>query len=99
MIVPLTFLLQLATFNVRGLVKEEKQSLLDVDCTNYGLHLIALQETNVTSSYEVNFKSNNKLFFMKQTSGRHGGLGFMVSKTLAPYVLQTCYVSGMVVYI
>ena len=44
-IVPPSLLLRLATFNVRGLVKEEKQSLLDADCTHYNLDLIALQET------------------------------------------------------
>ena len=56
-------LVSFATFNLRGLGDELKQSYLDQDCIQYNLDVIALQETKIKESYEHVFpESGNKLF-------------------------------------
>ena len=98
-IVPLFTLLQLATFNVRGLARAEKQSLLDLDCNNYHLDIVALQETKIKTESDTSFPSGNRLILMKQCNGYHGGLGFLVSKQFAPFIVQYSYVSDRVAFI
>ncbi|KAL5247145.1 hypothetical protein ACHWQZ_G019116 [Mnemiopsis leidyi] len=96
-------MLRLGTFNVLGLSKPEKQHLLEEDFMSYGLDILAIQETKVIKNNELTLPKNNKLIFMKQTNLingiGHGGLGFVVSKKLAPHIEKFQYISDRVSFI
>ena len=94
-------LVSLATFNLRGLGDELKQSYLDQDCIQYNLDVIALQETKIKESYEHVFpESGNKLFVFDQTSSCwQRGIGFLISKRMLPCVTKVKQVSDNIAYI
>ena len=45
--------LTIGTFNVRGLVKEEKQELLAQDIDNYKIDVCCLQETKIKDGRDI----------------------------------------------
>ena len=45
--------LTIGTFNVRGLVKEEKQELLAQDIDNYKIDVCSLQETKIKDGRDI----------------------------------------------
>ena len=96
-------MLRFGTFNVLGLSKPEKQHLLEEDFISYGLDILAIQETKVINSDEIILPLNNKLIFMKQVNLingiGHGGLGFLISTKLTPYIVQSQYISDRVSFI
>ena len=96
-------MLRFGTFNVLGLSKPEKQHLLEEDFISYGLDILAIQETKVINSDEIILPLNNKLIFMKQVNLingiGHGGLGFLISRKLIPYIVQSQYISDRVSFI
>ena len=63
---PLTLLVSLATFNVRGLGNEINYILeLNCDCDTFHCDIISLQETIVVDSFEQIFRdSGNKLMVL-----------------------------------
>ena len=93
-------LVSLATFNVRGLSNELKQSYLDRDCTEYNFDIIAIQETKIKESFEQVFPcSGNKLYVFDQTSCRQRGIGFMINKRMIPCITAIKQVSDNIAYI
>ena len=93
-------MVSLATFNIQGLGDEIKQSNIDRDCVRYGMDIICLQETKVTESYEHTFPtSGNKMFILDQFSGRHRGIGFVISKRMLPCVTEIKQISTNVGYV
>ena len=64
-----SLILNVATFNVRGLNNLFKQHLLGTDCDRYYTDIISLQETKIVtdSSYETILPSGHNLIIMKQS--------------------------------
>ena len=54
--IPLTLLVSLATFNVRGLGNEINYNELNSDCDKYHCDIISLQETKIVDSFEQVFR-------------------------------------------
>ena len=96
----LQLMVSLSTFNIRGLGDEIKQKQLDSDCDRYKMDIICLQETKVTEPYErIYRKSGNKLIILQQFSGRHRGIGFLISKRMIPCVIEVKQISTNVAYL
>ena len=97
---PLTLLVSLATFNIRGLGNEINYIELNSDCDNFHCDIISLQETKVVNSFEQVFRdSGNKLIMVfnqidvsvTRKNGKEQinliyqrGIGFMISKRMLP---------------
>jgi len=94
-----TSLLSLGTFNAKGLSKLEKQEELGVDCFSCKVDILCIQETKVKNHSTRLLNNKYKLIIMEQNKGRHGGLGFIISPRLLPYVTDYCYTSDRVSYI
>ena len=77
-VLPLAFVLSLATFNVQGLSKVVNQHQLGLDCSNYSLDVIALQETKIKPFSDTILPCGNKLIIMEQKDVCYAGLGFIV---------------------
>ena len=85
-----------STWNVRGLTKDHKRSLLGQDCLRYGLDVVCVQETKCTKPEELVLETKHKLIIIDQKHCRHGGLGFVISSRITPYVKTYKYVSDRV---
>ena len=97
MTVPL--ILNLSTWNVRGLSKPEKQELAGTDCDRYNLHIIGLQETKICEADTLYLSNGHKLIFYNQKECRHGGLGFLINKKCIDSVRTSHQISDRVAYI
>ena len=72
-------MLSLATFNVQpGLSKVVNQHQLGLDCSNYSLDVIALQETKIKPFSDTILPCGNKLIIVEQKDVCYAGLGFIV---------------------
>jgi len=94
-----TSLLSLASLNAKGLSKTEKQEELGTDCFEYSVDILCVQETKVKNHSTRYLRNNYKLIMMEQNQGRHGGLGFIISPRLIPYVTDYQYTSDRVSYL
>ena len=57
-------MLNLASFNVRGLSKSVKQECLGTDCINYNVDIIAIQETKVSEFSDLDLSSGVRLIIL-----------------------------------
>ena len=85
-----------ATWNVRGLVKDYKRSLLVQDIQSYKIDIACLQETKCTVNEDVLLHNNVRLIIMEQKNCRHGGLGFVISPKIQKFVKSYGYISDRV---
>ena len=72
-------LFTVATFNVRGLTKETKQSALSNDIDKFNIDVCCLQETKVTKHCDKNVSKGNRLITI-QSNSPHYGNGFILNK-------------------
>ena len=99
-----TFLISLATFNIRGLGSQQDESVhskreqLGTDCIRYKVDICALQETKVVEPGECILSNGYKLLWFEQKDGRHGGLGFVLSPRIMNFVERWKYISDRVCY-
>ena len=97
--IPIALFLSLATFNVRGLSKELKQHQLGMDCMNYNIDIVAIQETKMTQFKEIILPTKNKLLIFEQSESRHGDLGFLINERFIKFVMSWNVISDRVAYI
>ena len=87
-----------ATWNVRGIKRDiSKRHTVGEDCKAYNLDIIGLQETKCKLSEEVILPSKYKLILLEQRDSYHGGLGFVISPRLQPYIKSYSYISDRAV--
>jgi exonuclease III len=91
-----TSLLSLASLNAKGLSKTEKQEELGMDCSRFKVDILCVQETKVKNHSTRYLENKYQLIMMEQNKGRHGGLGFIISPRLLPYVTDYQYTSDRV---
>lgn len=94
-----TSLLSLASLNAKGLSKTEKQEELGMDCSRFKVDILCVQETKVKNHSTRYLENKYQLIMMEQNKGRHGGLGFIISPRLLPYVTDYQYTSDRVSYL
>ena len=99
-----TMILNIATWNVRGLTRIEKQHLSGIDCDRYHTDIISVQETKTVTveHLESILPTGQKLVILKQTkltNNGHGGLGFIISKRLLDSVISYKTISDRVAYL
>ncbi len=92
-------MLNIATFNVRGLSNSLKQEHLGTDVLDYHIDILALQETKVTAFTDSILPSGVRLISFEQTLSYHGGLGFAIHPRLATYVDSWKRISDRVAYL
>ena len=85
-----------ATWNVCGLTKDHKRSLLDQDFIRYKMDILGLQETKCKRSEDLLLVSKSRLIIMEQKHALHGGLGFVISLRMQQYVKSYGYISDRV---
>jgi len=91
-------MLNVGSWNVRGLSKPHKQSLLSKDCLRYQLDVVCLQETKCTVRSDQRL-SKYRLIIMQQVNSYHGGLGFIISPKVLPWIKSYMYISDRVAYL
>ena len=91
-------MLNVATWNVRGLSKSHKQSLLSHDCSRYHLDIVCLQETKCTVLSDQRL-AKFRLIIMQQKNSYHGGLGFILSPKVQPWIKSYTYLSDRVAFL
>jgi hypothetical protein len=96
---PITLLLILGTFNVRGISKTIKQRELGNDCNFYNIDILALQETKCTQFSDEILPSKNRLIIFEQKDSYHGGLGFVISEKIRPFIEKWKTISDRVAYL
>ena len=74
-------MLSVATFNVRGLVQSYKRDHLIEDAASYNCDVVSIQETKIVDASDT-LHGGYRLILFAQDSGRHYGLGFIVSPRL-----------------
>ena len=84
------------TWNVHGLTKEVKRTLLANDAARYGMDIVCLQETKCTTSDDFLLHNGYKLILIEQKVGRHYGLGFLISPKMRKLVKSYAYISDRV---
>ena len=84
------------TWNVLGLTKDFKRSLLANDCSRYGMDIVCLQETKCTAAEDIMLHNKYRLIILEQKHCRHGGLGFVISPRMQNYLKSYSYVSDRV---
>ena len=67
------------TWNVHGLTKDFKRTLLANDSARYGMDIVCLQETKCTTTQDYLLENKYRLILIEQKHGRHYGLGFVLS--------------------
>ena len=75
----------IASFNVRGLVKPEKRLALMQDLASYQIDICCLQETKVSEHSDENI--NDFRLILLPSKSRHYGLGFAMNKLWADRLL------------
>ena len=70
------------TFNVRGLILEEKREQVAVDFENYNLDVLCIQETHLRGTSTLKLKGEKgkslKLFYTGPETDSHHGVGILV---------------------
>ena len=84
------------TWNVRGLTRDFKRSLLADDCFRYGMDIVCLQETKCTMAEDILLHNNYRLIILEQKHCRHGGLGFVINPHMNDYIKSYSYISDPV---
>ena len=88
---PALSLFKLATLNVRGLTSNVKRQHLAADIDSYGVDFCSLQELKTTQAFDQVISNGGKSFrqiSFGQDSGKHGGLGFVMSPRVEPFLVQ-----------
>ena len=88
---PALSLFKLATLNVRGLTSNVKRQHLAADIDSYGVDFCSLQELKTTQAFDQVISNGGKSFRLisfGQDSGKHGGLGFVMSPRVEPFLVQ-----------
>ena len=106
------FVLAICSWNVRGLgspdtavndkIRSErllKRELLGNDCERYGMDVVGLQETKCTSQEDIMLHNNYRLLIFDQKEQWHGGIGFMISPKMQPFITTYKQISDRVGYI
>ena len=74
--------MQIGTFNVRGLILEEKREQVAVDFENYNLDVLCIQETHLRGTSTLKLKGEKgkslKLFYTGPETDSHHGVGILV---------------------
>ena len=86
--------LTLATFNLRGLTKPQKQQELIRDVTRYRNDVCAIQEAKVQQLSDISLDNHKVIFF--ETKSPHYSNGFIVSPQLKNNVHKYWYMSDIV---
>ena len=71
--------LTIGTFNVRALVKEEKQELSAQDVGNYKIDVCCLQETKIKDDRDITIGVKQHKLIALPSDNRHYGNGFAIS--------------------
>ena len=75
-----------ATFNVRGLLTEEKQSTLADDLEKYGVDIAAIQETHRRGTDLIQLKSSGErkfnLFYTGSDTNSYHGVAIAVRENI-----------------
>ena len=80
------------TWNVCGLKQDHKRVILGNDCVSYKVDVLGLQETKCTTPEDLRISNGFRLIIMDQKHGWHGGLGFVLSPRMLPFVKSYSYV-------
>ena len=86
----------LGTWNVRGLASNSKRETLAIDCKNYNVDILCIQETKTKDYWEQTLPSGYKLILLEQKDGYHGGLGFVVGPRLVDYITGYKYITDRI---
>ena len=78
--------LRFATFNVRGLTSLSKQQQLARDILTYRVAFWSVQELKIKELVDIPLGLSHRLMGFGQSSGRHGGIGFVVSNQLNKFI-------------
>ena len=74
--------MRIGTFNVRGLLLDEKREQVAVDFENYNLDVLCIQETHLRGTDTLNLKGEKgkslKLFYTGSETDSHHGIGILV---------------------
>ena len=89
-------ILNIATWNTRGLSKREKQERLGEECIRYNIDIAGIQETKVRAPEEKILKTKHKLIFLEQKESSHGGLGFIVSNKMKDNINSYKYINDRI---
>ena len=105
------FIFCFATWNLHGLAhpdnavndetrlkRELKREQLSLDCERYGIDVLGVQETKCVSAEDINFANKYRLIVLDQKHCRHGGIGFVISPKIAPYISSFIQISDRVAY-
>ena len=88
---PALSLFKLATLNVRGLTSNIKRQHLAADMDSYGEDFGSLQELKINQAFDQVTSNGGKSFHLisfGEDSGKHGGLGFVMSPRVEPFLVQ-----------
>lgn len=95
----MSLILNVASFNVRGIQNNFKKSELDLHSKRYEVYIIGIQETKIAEASEEMFKSGNKLMIFAQKQTKHRGIGFLICKRLLPHLTMSKKISDDVAYV
>ena len=70
----------IGTFNVRGLMKEQKQEFLARDIDNYNLDVCCLQETKIAEGIDQDIGDRKHKLVAFQSDCRFYGNGFVIDE-------------------
>ena len=93
------FNLNLATYNVRTLGSEAKIIDLEDQLKSFNWDVIGLSEVRRKDEGQITLKSGNCLFWHGSSSGRVGGVGFIINKNIENKILEISSYSDRICYI
>ena len=74
--------MRIGTFNVRGLILEEKREQVAVDFENYNLDVLCIQETHLRGTKTLDLKREKgkslTLFYTGPETDSHHGIGILI---------------------
>ena len=79
--------------------KTIKQHELGRDCNFYNIDILAIQETKCTQFSDEKLPTKNRLILFDQKDSYHGGLGFVISEKICPFVEKWKSLSDRVAYL
>ena len=82
----------IGTFNVRGLLEEDKKTQLATDFENYKLDLLCIQETHFGGTSTLNLKDKKvkflELFYTGPKDHSHNGVGILIEKNKKAFLKE-----------